>query len=85
MARALNWLTNLAAAALVAAVVLAPGCDTVDEPASAWERLLALFARDRVLRHTAGVSALALVVTARIFFIPRQPTSDAEPPRQSAA
>lgn len=66
MSRLSRWLFRLswlAAAVLIALVLLGPWLDNKMP-----SRLLALFARDAVVRRTAVASALGLVATACVFF-----------------
>jgi hypothetical protein len=49
---------------------------------SGWSRLVAVFARDAVVRRTAAASAAGLLVTACVFFRPpRRGGRDAKPSR----
>ena len=62
---------NLAlAAALIALVVVAPLLDAESQQFHGWSKVLALFARDSTVRQTAIASAIALIVTAVVFFRP---------------
>ncbi len=70
MSRLLFVLGLAAAAALLAAVLLAPLLDPGDLGPGAWSRLLGLFAQDAVVRRTAVAGALGLGVTACVFFRP---------------
>jgi hypothetical protein len=53
---------------LVLLVVLAPLVDSPESPSNGWRRVVALLARDAVLRRTCLISAVGLVVTACVFF-----------------
>jgi hypothetical protein len=69
------------AALLVALVALAPLLDDGGEPAGDWGRVIALFARDGVLRRTSLASAAGLAVSSWVFFRPgRRATAEAMPP-----
>ena len=70
LSRMLFGLAGLWAGLLVAAVVAAPWLDAGEEAPRGWGRLVALFARDPVLRRTSLASAAGLVVTACVFFQP---------------
>ena len=61
----LFWLNLGVAGALAALVGLAPLLDDGSLP-----KLLAIFSRDSTLRQTALASAIALAVTAWVFFRP---------------
>jgi hypothetical protein len=54
------------------AVVAAPHLDAGAAAPHGWRRLIALFARDAVLRRTSLASAAGLLVTASVFFLPGQ-------------
>jgi hypothetical protein len=71
MAATSRWLFRLAYAAalgLVVAVVAAPWIDTSETATTSWQRMVALFAKDAVLRRTSLASAAGLLVTACVFF-----------------
>jgi hypothetical protein len=68
--RSLFWLTVLAATLLLALFLLAPLVDDGGTPTSGWRRVLALFARDLLVRRTALATAAGLYVTALVFFWP---------------
>src|SRR5262245_28727768 len=85
--RALFALTVALSAGLLAAVVVAPWVDDGAADAGGWRRLVALFARDAVVRRTAAFSAAGLVVTAFVFFRPgaaedKPPKGRKRPPNQ---
>jgi hypothetical protein len=63
-------LTLLVSAALFLLVFLSPLLDNGRERPRGWARVMALFARDVVLRRTALASGLCLAVTAFVFFRP---------------
>jgi hypothetical protein len=63
--RLLFAVTVAVAGALAGVVVLAPWLDGINQSG-----LLALFARDAVVRRTTLASAVGLVVTAYVFFRP---------------
>ena len=67
LARLLFLFTVLAAVVLAALVMVAPWLDAESVP-SGWERFLAVFAGDTIVRRTALASAAGLVVTAFVFF-----------------
>ncbi len=77
--RALFTLTVALSAALLAAVLLAPWVDDGTSAPGGWERLVAVFARDAVVRRTAAFSALGLLVTAFVFFRPPRPEKPGPP------
>ncbi|MCI0380987.1 MAG: hypothetical protein L0215_25665 [Gemmataceae bacterium] len=81
--RFLFFATLMIAMSLAAAVVLAPFWPDADPPA-----LVALFARDAVVRQTSLASAAGLAVTAFVFFRPtgflRLKKNKSEPPNPSA-
>lgn len=79
LARALYWMSLLAAISLFLLVLGAPSLDNGTEGL----RLLALFARDAAVRRTAIAGAIGLVVTACFFF--RQPAAARTMPRKPAA
>jgi hypothetical protein len=58
------------ALALAALVLAAPALDQDGKPADGWPRLVAVFARDAVVRRTAIAAAVGLLVTAFVFFRP---------------
>src|ERR1700730_11922885 len=68
-ARLLFLVTVLLAVVLVALVALSPWLEGNADPS--WDRLLAVFARDALVRRTALASAAGLLVTAFVFFRPR--------------
>jgi hypothetical protein len=70
--RLLFWLTVALSLALLGLVLLAPNLDEEGPPPGAWPHLVAVFARDAVVRRTAAASAAGLLVTAFVFFR-RQP------------
>lgn len=72
LAQMLFFLACLIAGALVLLVVLAPSVEANDAPASIWRDMLDLFARDVVVRRISVATAIGLVVTAFIFFLPRR-------------
>jgi hypothetical protein len=72
--RLLFVLTAASALGLLLAVVLAPLVD--GGPGTDGPQLVRLFARDAVVRRTAVVSGLGLLVTACVFF---RPSPDKEP------
>ena len=65
MPRFLFAITVAVASALAGAVVIAPWLEGINQSG-----LLALFARDAVVRRTTLASAVGLVVTAYVFFRP---------------
>jgi hypothetical protein len=77
----LFWLTLATAAGLVALVLACPFLDQEGIPPRGWSRWVAVFARDAVLRRTALASALALGVTAAVFF--RRPGGRRPLPRRA--
>lgn len=72
--RCLFWTVFTLAAALALGVLLAPLADSRATPATGWQRLVRLFARDATLRRTSFASAAGLVVSACVFFRPSRPT-----------
>src|SRR5262249_7469731 len=66
--RLLFWLNLLVASALVGLVCLSPLLDAED--LGSYSKLVALFAHDAAVRQTAVASAIALGVTAWVFFRP---------------
>jgi hypothetical protein len=68
--RLLFLLTVALALGLLGGVLLSPWLDESNESANGWERLVAVFAQDAVVRRTAVVSAVGLIVTACVFFRP---------------
>lgn len=75
--RLLFGLTTGAAGALIALVILSPLLDNGAARPDGWPRVLAVFARDAVLRRITVAAALGLTVTALIFF---RPATSAPPP-----
>jgi len=75
----LYWLGHVAAGAILVGVLVAPWLDGKIAAGGFWERAVAAFATDAVLRRTALASALGLLVTARVFF------RSASAPRVSSA
>ncbi len=77
--RLLFVLGCLTAGLLVALVGLAPLLDDGEQPSQ--NRILAVFARDAVLRRTCWASAAGLLVSACVFFRPSRRTAlEAKPP-----
>jgi hypothetical protein len=74
--RLLFSVTVLLAVLLTALVVLAPWLEGSADPG--WDRLLAVFAHDTLVRRTALASAAGLVVTAFVFFRRGRFPQDAE-------
>lgn len=75
--RRLLFLATLAVAGLLAmTVLLAPLVDPVLIPEPWASRLLQIFASDAMVRRTAVVSAVGLMVTACVFFRTRSGPSD---------
>jgi hypothetical protein len=68
--RLLFALTVGLALALGGMVLLAPELDPGGPPADGWPHLVAVFARDAVVRRITAASALGLLVTAFVFFRP---------------
>jgi hypothetical protein len=68
MSQWLGRLVRIAACGLFLLVVVAPAVDRGEPIAEGPGRLVALFARDDVVRRTAVASALGLLVTAGVFF-----------------
>ncbi len=67
----LLWaLTLCTSAALLAGVALAPLLIRAVDAEHGWGQVVALFARDALVRRTALASAIGLVVTACVFFRP---------------
>ena len=84
----LTWLprflfraTLIAAVLLIALVFLTPLLDNESRRPAGWRKLVALFARDAVLRRTAVASAVGLAVTASIFFKSPRPRHVLQQPR----
>ncbi|MFO0881503.1 MAG: hypothetical protein U0840_29740 [Gemmataceae bacterium] len=75
----LGWLL---AGLLVLVLVTAPLLESRDDaPPTTWGRVVAVFARDAVVRRTCLASALGLVVSACVFFRPvRHASVEATPP-----
>ena len=67
LARFLFLVTVLAAITLAALVIVAPLLD-VESVSPGWDRFLAVFAGDSIVRRTALASAAGLLVTAFVFF-----------------
>lgn len=66
---------------LVGLVAISPLVDTGGEPSADQDRVIALFARDTVLRRTCLASAAGLIVSSFVFFRPgRRATMEAMPP-----
>src|SRR5262245_38362855 len=86
LSRLLSWSAYAAAIGLLGLLAVAPFLDRGEPAASGWTRILAVFARDAVLRRTAFASALGLVATARIFFrLPSpDPSFDSRPSNRAA-
>ena len=74
-------LTYGLSATLVALVLLSPLFDRGRAALGRWDQVIALFAGDTALRHTALASALGLAVTARVFF---RPGAAVDPARRKA-
>ena len=68
--RLLFCLAVAVALALGGLVLAAPALDREGPPRPGWPRLVAVFARDIVVRRVAGAGALGLLVTACVFFRP---------------
>jgi len=66
--RYLFWASLAAAVVLAGLVLLGPLLDNEVRRPAGWRRLVALFARDAVLRRTAVASGVGLAVTAFVFF-----------------
>jgi len=84
----LTWLprflfrsTLVAAVVLIALVFLTPLLDNESQRPAGWRKLVALFARDPVLRRTAVASAVGLAVTAFVFFKSPRPRHTFQQPR----
>jgi hypothetical protein len=75
-------LTAALALGLVLAVVLAPWFEEMECQAEGWAAILGLFARDAVVRRTALVSAVGLLVTAVVFFRPNPPPPEDTPKKR---
>jgi hypothetical protein len=72
----------LAAAGLISLVLVCPLLDNGEEQSAGWQKSVALFARDAVMRRTAVAGAIGLAVTACVFFrAPRTP----RPPRPTSS
>jgi hypothetical protein len=78
--RLLFLLTLGLAGSLVLMLIFAPWLDAGSPRPHSWDRLLAVFARDLVVRRTAVGAAVGLLVTAFVCF--RQPAAK---PRASKA
>jgi hypothetical protein len=65
-ARLLFLTTMILAVLLMALVILSPWLEGNCDPG--WDRLVALFARDSLVRRTALASSAGLVITAFVFF-----------------
>jgi hypothetical protein len=78
LARLLFLITVLMAVALTALVIVSPWLEGNMEPG--WDRFLAVFARDALVRRTALASAAGLLVTAFVFFRRGRIRQDADSP-----
>lgn len=84
-AQLLFVLSCLLASLLGLLILLAPLLDQGSEQPAGWgSEVLALFARDAVVRRISLAGAIGLAVTAFVFFRPTPPAEPAEPKEPAA-